>query len=113
MEVRPNEPDFLFGLIPIAVVLFFAWNYYKRWSLTGALLGARVTRTVREITVASSGLSSTVITVHALETQPGVTPKIALALVSKAPIGASMVLVKLSGIQAGQLIDLLQKATVA
>ena len=106
-----NEQTIIWILVGLSF-LYFAWKWYRYGSFTGATLDARITKTVGEITVSSSTITSTVLKVDTLETSPGTLPQIALVLISKAlPFGASMTPIKLSQIQAKQLIDLLQKAT--
>ena len=65
------------------------------------------------LAVSASGLGSRVLLVHLLDAQGGGPPDIALAITSKAFLGASMVPVKLSRDQAQQLIALLQRACAA
>ena len=106
-----NEQTVMWILF-VAALLYFARKWYRYGSFTGATLDARITKTVGEITVSSSGITSTVLKINILEASPGTLPQIALVLISKAlPFGASMTPIKLSQIQVKQLIDLLQKAT--
>ena len=108
-----NEQTIIWVLVSLSL-LYFGWKWYRYGSFTGATLDARITKTVGEITVSSSGITTTVLKINILEASPGTLPQIALVLISKAlPFGASMNAIKLSQIQAKQLIDLLQKATAA
>ena len=108
-----NEQTIIWIVVSLSV-LYFAWKWYRYGSFTGATLDARITKTVGEITVSSSGITSTVLKVDTLEASPGTLPQIALVLISKAlPFGASMTPIKLSQTQAKQLIDLLRKAMAA
>jgi len=102
--------DQYFWLLPLAIVGVFAWRFIRSGSLTGALLGGRISNTVGEVELRSSALTSRVLKVHVLETKSDVTPQVALAIVSKAPLAASMVPIKLSRDQARQLASLLEKA---
>jgi hypothetical protein len=100
----------IFPLIPLAILGLFAWRYFRNGSLVGALLGGRLTDTIGEVSISSSGLTSRVLRVSLLDTPRGRPHDIALAITSKAPFGASVVPVKLSHAQALELIALLQMA---
>jgi hypothetical protein len=101
----------LFPLILIAVLGYFAWRYFKHGSLTGALLGGRIRRTVGEVKISSSMFSSSILRVGVLEAGDAIEPQVALTLVSKAALGASMVPIKLTNAQARELMALLKQAT--
>jgi hypothetical protein len=101
----------IFPFIPLAVVAFFAWRYFRSGSLVGALLGGRLTETIGEISLSSKGQSSRVLRVSLMEARPMESPELALAITSKAALGASVVPFKLSHAQALKLISLLQRAT--
>jgi hypothetical protein len=101
-----------FPVIPMLLILaFFAWRYFKNGSLVGALLGGRLTETIGEISVSSSGLSSRVLRVFLMETPEAGPKDIALAITSKAALAASVVPLKLSHAQGLELLALLQRAT--
>lgn len=106
-----DDVEIVFYVIPVAILGYFAWRYFKHGSLTGAMLGGRVSRTVGEVEISLSGFSSSVIRVGILETGPAYAPEVALTVVSKAMLGASMVPLKLSADQARQLAVLLNQAT--
>jgi hypothetical protein len=106
----PNM-QYIFPFVPLAILVFFAWRYLKNGSLVGALLGARLTDTIGEIAISSSGMTSRVLRVSLLAAPNGGPHDIALAITSKAPLGASVVPVKLSHAQALELVALLQRAT--
>ena len=97
--------------IPLAVFAFLAWRYFKSGSLVGAMLGGKLTETIGEISLSSRGLSSRVLRVSLMAAPPGESPELALAITSKAALGASVVPFKLSHAQALELISLLQRAT--
>jgi hypothetical protein len=101
----------IFPFVPMAIFAFFAWRYFRYGSLVGALLGGKLTETIGEIPLSSQGLSSRVLRVSLMAAQPGETPELALAITSKAALGASVVPFKLSRTQALELISLLQRAT--
>jgi hypothetical protein len=101
----------IFPLIPLAVLAFFAWRYFRNGSVVGALLGGKLTETIGEIALSSNGLSSRVLRVSLMAAPPGESPELALAITSKAAFGASVVPFKLSHSQALELISLLQRAT--
>lgn len=95
----------IFGL----VVASFAWRYFRNGSLTGALLGGKITREIGQASLSSGTVSSQNLKVNVLESSSGES-FVGLSLVSKAPMAASMVPVKLSRPQAQELIQLLQQA---
>jgi hypothetical protein len=102
----------IFPFVPLLILAFFAWRYFKNGSLVGALLGGRLTETIGEISLSSSGLTSRVLRVSLMAAPEGGGPKdIALAITSKAALGASVVPFKLSHAQALELLTLLQRAT--
>ena len=100
-----------FWLLPLAMVAYFAWRFFRNGSITGALLGGRITNTVGEIELESSALSSRLLKVHVLEAKSDSAPQVALAIVSKAALVASLVPIKLSQAQAKQLASLLERAS--
>ena len=101
----------VFPFIPLLIFAFFAWRYFKNGSLVGALLGGRLTETVGEISLSSSGFTSRVLRVSLMAATDGESKDIALSITSKAALGASVVPVKLSHAQALELMTLLQRAT--
>jgi hypothetical protein len=102
--------DDYFWILPVAIVGFFAWRFIRSGSLTGAMLGGRIARTVGEVQLRSTAFMSSVLKVHVLETKSDATPQVALSIVSKAPLAVSMVPYKLSRDQARQLAALLEQA---
>jgi hypothetical protein len=61
----------IFPFIPLAVFALFAWRYFRRGSLVGALLGGKLTETIGEISLSSQGLSSRVLRVSLMAAPPG------------------------------------------
>lgn len=101
----------IFPFVPLVIFAFFGWRYFKNGSLVGALLGGRLTETIGEISLSSSGLTSRVLRVSLMAAPEGGPKDIALAITSKAKLGASVVPLKLSHAQALELLTLLQRAT--
>jgi hypothetical protein len=101
----------IFPFVPLLVLGFFAWRYFKNGSLVGALLGGRVAETIGEVSLSSSGLTSRVLRVSLMEGPESEPKDIALAITSKAALGASVVPVRLTHAQAVELLTLLQRAT--
>ena len=101
----------IFPFVPLLVLGLFAWRYFKNGSLVGALLGGRVTETIGEVSLSSSGLTSRVLRVSFMEGPESEPKDIALAITSKAALGASVVPVRLTHAQAVELLTLLQRAT--
>src|SRR5450631_3539971 len=96
----------IFPFVPLAVFAFFGWRYFKSGSLVGALLGGKLTDTIGEIPLSSGNFSSRVLRVSLMAASPGESPELALAITSKAALGASVVPFKLSHMQALELIAL-------
>ena len=103
--------DYIFPAFFLLVLGTFLFRFIRSGSLIGALLGGRISRTVGEITLSSSQFSSRVLQVHVMESASGEKPFVALSIVSKAPLAASMVPIKLTGSQAQELTRLLQQAS--
>jgi hypothetical protein len=101
----------IFPFLPLVVLAFFGWRYFRSGSLVGALLGGKLVETIGEISLSSQAMSSRVLRVSLMAALPGQSPELALAITSKAAFGASVVPFKLSHSQALELISLLQRAT--
>jgi len=91
-------------------VASIGWRFLRNGSLTGALLGGRISREVGEIPIATGTASSTVLRVHTMQSSDGEL-FVGLVLVSKAPLGARMVPIKLSKAQTRHLVALLTQAS--
>ena len=108
------EVDSFFGVFFVAIValvvgpLLYRWFRYK--SFSGAMLGAPIERTLGEITLKSSGMSSSLLRVHALGPGNGQQRSVGLQLISKAPLAASTMPINLSITQAQELAQLLESA---
>jgi hypothetical protein len=85
-------PDFhtLIPFVPLLFLVFFAWRYFKNGSLVAALLGGRLTETVGEVSLASSGMTSRVLRVSLIANE-GAGGDIALAIIAKAAFGTATV----------------------
>jgi hypothetical protein len=101
--------EYIFFAIFALVVGNFAWRYFRSGSLTGAMLGGKITREVGQVSITSSTASSKSLKVHCMESSDG-NSFVGLSLISKAPLAASMVPIKLSKSQAQELAQLLQQA---
>ena len=101
----------IFPFLPLVVLAFFGWRYFRSGSLVGALLGGKLVETIGEISLSSQAMSSRVLRVSLMAALPGQSPELAPAITSKAAFGASVVPFKLSHSQALELISLLQRAT--
>jgi hypothetical protein len=105
-----NITDYIFPIIFVAVLGIFVFRFVRNGSVTGALLGGRIADTVGEISLTSSGLASRVLKVQTMEPSLDEKPSVALSIVSKAPLGASVVPIKLTPAQTQELVVLLQRA---
>ena len=101
--------EYLFIAVFVLVLGNMVWRYIRHGSLTGAMLGGTIKREIGEISITSGAASSKKLKVHAMESQEE-GGFVALVLVSKAPLAASMLPVKLSKAQAQELVRLLQQA---
>jgi len=100
----------LFVAIAALVVGPLLYRMVKYRSFSAAMLGAPIRSTVGEIALQGSGISSSVLRVHALGPADGSERSVGLQLVSKAPLGASTVPIKLTLEQAQELSGLLKNA---
>jgi len=105
-----DPAEYIFPVFFFLFVGVFVFRFIRHGSLTGALLGGHVTQTVGEILLSKNGLSSRALKVQKMEAKVGEKPSVALSIVSKAPLGASMVPFKLTAAQALELSKLLQIA---
>ena len=83
----------------------------RHGSWTGSFLGGRIERTVGEILLSGSFASSHMLKVHAMKAPEGGSDFVAMVLVAKAPMAASMQPIKLSKSQAAELAAYLQDAS--
>lgn len=103
---------------PIFFVIFsfvaaaFLWRFFSSGSLTGAMLGGKISKELGVISLGGGTFTSQNLKVLAMKSKNG-EQFIALSVVSKAPFGASMVPFKLTKPQAQELIRLLQQGTSA
>ena len=102
--------DKIFPFLPLAVVGYFAWRYFKGGSLVAALLGGRVTETVGEVALSSTNFTSRVLKVQLLDPGDGAAMDVALSITSRAPLAAGVVPGRLTRAQAVELARLLQRA---
>ncbi|MBX3691578.1 hypothetical protein [Dokdonella sp.] len=103
--------EYLFWVFFVGVIAHLAWRYFRSGrSLTGAMLGGRISREIGEISLSQGSFTSQVLRVLDMESPEG-ERFIGLSVVSKAPLAASMVSYRLSRAQAQQLVSLLQRAT--
>ena len=95
--------------IAFAIVLGnMAWRYFRSGSLTGAILGGKITREIGEVALASGAVSKA-LKVQTMESSADGT-FISLILVEKTAFGANLTPVKLSKPQTQELITLLRDA---
>lgn len=107
------NPEYLyiFFLAVLALGLGnFGWRYFRAGSLTGAMLGGTIKRELGQVTIAGGAGLSNSLRVDTMESaEEG--EFVALVLVSKAAFGGSMTPMKLSKIQARELVLQQQAAT--
>ena len=102
--------EYVFFAAFVAVVLFFAWRFFRSGSLTGALLGGSIEREFDEISLDGGALHSQKLKVYAMKSPSG-ERFVGVSLVAKAPLGASMTPFKLTSAQARELAGLLTRAS--
>lgn len=101
--------EYLFFAVFAFAIVNLAWRYFRSGSFTGAMLGGKIKREVGQVSIASTGATSRSLTINAMESDDG-DRFVGLVYVSKAPLGASMVPIKLSKSQAQDLVTLLQRS---
>ena len=101
--------EYVFLAAFAAVVLFFAWRFFRTGSLTGALLGGSIEREFGEIPLGGGALYSQKLKVYGMKS-PGGERFVGVSIVSKAPLAASMTPFKLTSTQARELAGLLTRA---
>ena len=102
--------DLWFLLFPSIVLAVLAWRWFRYRSFTGALLGVRILEEVGEIELESQPLSSRRLKIYVVQETPQDVPEVAIAIVSKAALGASLMPVRLSKFQARDLVAMLDRA---
>jgi len=103
--------EYLFIAMFVLVLGNLLWRYLRNGSIAGAMLGGSIRREVGEVAITSGAMSSRNLKVHAMES-PEEGQFVALVLVSKAPLGAGMMPIKLSKSQAQALAELLRQAVL-
>ena len=86
------------------------YRWYRYGGLAGAIFGAAVGRTIGAVSVTRSGGTSTVVKIHMLGPAGGHEQRVGMQLISKAPLGMSMVPIKLTAAQAQELGAFLESA---
>ena len=105
--------DYASFLIPAIVLVIggsFLFKRVKYGSWTGAFLSGTIRRTVGEVTLYRTGMTSRTLTVNAMESANSAEQFVGLVLTAKAPMGASMMPFKLTRDQALDLSRMLQEA---
>ena len=103
--------DYIVPALFLLIAGFFVFRIVRHGSLTGALLGGHIIRTVGEVSLSKNGFSSRVLKVQIMEAAVGEKPSVALSIISKAFLAASTVPFKLTAAQAQELAQLLQQAS--
>jgi hypothetical protein len=104
------KSDYIFFLFVAVFVGTFVWKYFRSGSLTGALLGGKISKSIGEIQLSSGNMSSRVMRVYSMKSSDG-EKFVGLSIVSKAAFGASMAPFRLTNAQAGELALMLQQAS--
>ena len=104
------QVEYIFFAVFALVVAHLLWRFFRSGSLTGAMLGGRIAKEVGEISLAKGAVSSQLLRVLEMESHSG-ERFVGVAVVSKAPMAASMMPFKLSRAQAQELVVLLQRAS--
>lgn len=101
---------FVIGAVFVFVIGKMLFGRMKHGSWTGSFLGGSIERTAGEIHIAGGMASSFVLKVHTMKPSGNGDEFVAMVLVAKAPMAASMQPIKLSRTQAQELAMLLQDA---
>jgi hypothetical protein len=110
MEDTMDFVPFLIGGIFVIVIGKFLHGRVRYGSWTGSFLKGNIERTVGEVRLESPMATSQTLKVHAMKAAGNEPDFVAMVLISKAPLGASMQPIKLTKSQAGELAVLLQDA---
>jgi hypothetical protein len=105
-----SSSSILIGLVFVVVAGRLIYGRLKHRSWTGSLLKGHIERTLGQVTL-SSGLGSQAFVVHSMRAGEGGNEFVALVVVSKAPLGASMQPYKLTKAQARDLANYLEQAS--
>lgn len=98
----------LFAGVFVFVIGKLLYGRMRHGSWTGSFLGGSIERTVGEVALDSQMIASQILKVHVMKGAGE--DFVAMVLVSKAPLGASMQPIKLTREQAGTLAGFLQEA---
>jgi hypothetical protein len=102
--------ELIFWIAFGVIVLTWGWRFFRSGSLTGALLGGRIETEFGEIELSSSSFQSQKLKVFTIRSSSG-ERNVGIALVSKAPLGASLMPIKLTHTQARELEVMLSRAS--
>ena len=100
--------EYVFFAVFAAFILYFAWRFARGGSLVGALLGGSIEKECGEISLQAGGLTSQRLKVYAMRSSSG-ERFVGVAIVAKAPVGASMTPFKLTYEQAQELASILSQ----
>lgn len=101
---------YLIGAVFVFVIGKLLIGRMKHGSWTGSFLGGSIERTAGELQIDGGMTSSTLLKVHTMKPSGSGEEFVAMVLVAKAPLAASMQPIKLSRTQARELALLLQDA---
>jgi len=104
------KSDYIFFVFFALFAGSFVWRYFRSGSLTGALLGGTISKSIGEITLASGKMSSRTLHIYSMVSSDG-EKFVGVSIVSKATLGASMVPFRLTKMQANELALMLQQAS--
>ena len=105
-----NFPEIAFAAIVVIMLGLFVYRRLKFGSWTGAFLSGSIERTIGEVEVSRGLAQSQKIRVHSMKGSESDAAFVALVMVSKAALGASMQPYKLSKAQARELATYLNQA---
>jgi len=102
-------PETLFFVVVAAIVAYFGYRMVRHGGFKAAMFGARIYRTVGEVSAEKQGPMRIALKVHVLQRDPS-EKLIGIELVAKSFASYQMMPVTLSVNQAEQLASLLQNA---
>jgi hypothetical protein len=105
--VQIVEDNFIF----VFIILFFGYVFYSMFSKQGKgrMLGGTITETATEEIVQKSGMLTTAIRTHVVETKNG-DKRVGIEISENAKFGASFKPIKLTKMEAETLIRMLSEA---
>lgn len=103
------QPRHLVFLVPLIAFGVLGWRALRYGGLTGALVGARVRRTLGEVSSSGPGSRSRTLSVQLLDVAPGAEPSVLLLVASRATMSSTTTPIAMSRADARALAQVLNQ----